>query len=603
VIAVIAIAALLLSLYRGMDFTEGVRYVLALSVSAVPESLPVAITVVLVLGMRRMAKKKALVKAVNAIQTVGCLTVIATDKTGTLTKNKLTVQQAWSLDGNIQKTLFAIKRSVNHSESKTYDPLDVALGDYVQSFGRIGKTGVLVLKLPFDQDYSMSGNILAEYGKNTLWVKGAPESVLSRSKLSHNQHDEAMSVLHAMAGNGFRVIALAHQEDAEGILSFNDLPDHKNLVFDGFVAVADILRTEAKGAIIAAQQAGIKVCMITGDHFETAFHIGKELGILEYQDQVFDSRKMNNMSDQELEPIVNNVRVFARVTPENKFRILTVLKNSQIVAMTGDGVNDVPALSSAHVGVAMGSGASIAKDAGNVILLDDNFKSIISAVHEGRTIYANIKRMVAYLLSTNAGEVIVALGSLIIGVPVPLLPVQILWVNLVTDTCMVIPLGLEPGEKRNMKRPPQLPTAPLFSRFMISRIVLVAFTMAILILMIYINEIGRNGIDYARTVAFHAMVVVQWVSALCYRSDYESLWERIRRFSPSFYIGLFIAISMQLIVMSGFASQFLHLTPISFVDAAIVTVIAVIVPLTVVEIHKWVGRQFFNKGHRRKIIK
>jgi Ca2+-transporting ATPase len=194
------------------------------------------------------------------------------------------------------------------------------------------------------------------------------------------------------------------------------------------------------------------------------------------------------------------VRVFARVTTENKFRILSIYKNSHIVAMTGDGGNDVTALSNAHVGVAMGSGASIAKDAGSIILLDNNFKSIISAVHEGRTIYANIKRMVAYLLSTNAGEVLVALFSLIVGIPVPLLPVQILWVNLVTDSCLVIPLGLEPGEKRNMKKPPQSPSAPLFSKFMISRIVLVAVTMMVLTMFVYVTEAQRSSLDYARTL-------------------------------------------------------------------------------------------------------
>lgn len=603
VISVIALVALLLGIYRGMDLIEGIRYVLALSVSAVPESLPVAITVVLVLGMRRMAKKKALVKAVSAIQTIGCLTVIATDKTGTLTENKLTVQQTWSLDGDIQKILFAINKAVNRSESNTYDPLDIAMDDYVLLSKATDKSGVLISKLPFDQEYTMSGNIFEEADNKILWVKGSPESILSRSGLSHDQHDKAMSMLHTMAGNGFRVIALAHQDIAENISSFDKLPDHKKFTFDGLVAVADILRSEAKSAIVAAQHAGIKVCMITGDHFETAFHIGKKLGIVEYQDQVFDSRKMNDMSDQELEPIVNNVRVFARVTPENKYRILTILKNSQIVAMTGDGVNDVPALSSAHVGVAMGSGASIAKDAGNIILLDDNFKSIISAVHEGRTVYANIKRMVAYLLSTNTGEVIVALGSLIAGIPVPLLPVQILWVNLVTDTCMVIPLGLEPGEKRNMKWPPQSPTAPLFSHFMISRIILVAFTMAALTLAIYVVKIGSNGVDYARTIAFHALVVMQWASALGYRSDYESLWDRIMRFSPTFYIGLFVAIFLQWVAMSGVASNLLHLTPVSLTDVAVVTLIAIIVPTATVEIHKWVGRRFFNKGHKRKAVK
>jgi P-type Ca2+ transporter type 2C len=597
VIAIIAAITLPLAIYRGMDVAESIRYVLALSVSAVPESLPVAITVVLVFGMRRMAKKKALVKAVNAIQTVGCLTMIATDKTGTLTKNQLTVQDVWSVHPDNQLLKQSIERSINVSDSKTYDPLDIALINFI-STSKHGARHNEVAILPFNQTYSMSGNILEIDGKNSLYIKGAPESILSRSKITKDDHEKAMSVLHSMAGDGFRVIALAHRSDVKVISSFDELGAEKNFVFDGFVAVADILRDEAKGAIAQAQHAGINVSMITGDHFETAFHIGKKLGIVETKDQVFDSRKMNNLSDSELSDAIKDVRVFARVTPENKFRILSIYKNSHIVAMTGDGVNDVPALSNAHVGVAMGSGASIAKDAGSIILLDNNFKSIISAVHEGRTIYANIKRMVAYLLSTNAGEVLIALGALIVGIPVPLLPVQILWVNLVTDTFLVIPLGLEPGEKRNMKKPPQSPNAPLFSRFMISRIVLVAITMMTLTTFIYVTEAGRSSLDYARTSAFHALVVMQWVSAFCYRSDYESIFIRIKRFNPAFFVGLAIAISVQMIAMTGLLSDVLHLEKMLISDIFSVTMISIIIPLTVVELHKWIGRRFFKKGHR-----
>ncbi len=597
VIAIIAVVTLPLAIYRGMDVAESIRYVLALSVSAVPESLPVAITVVLVFGMRRMAKKKALVKAVNAIQTVGCLTMIATDKTGTLTKNQLTVQDVWSVNGDNQSIKSAIEHSINVSESKTYDPLDIALINYISTSKHSARHNSVSI-LPFNQTYSMSGNILEIDGRNNLYIKGAPESILSRSKISKADHEKAMSVLHSMAGDGFRVIALAHRNNVRVISNFDELDGEKNFEFDGFVAVADILRDEAKGAIAQAQHAGINVSMITGDHFETAFHIGKKLGIVENADQVFDSRKMNSLSDSELSDSIKDVRVFARVTPENKFRILSIYKNSHIVAMTGDGVNDVPALSNAHVGVAMGSGASIAKDAGSIILLDNNFKSIISAVHEGRTIYANIKRMVAYLLSTNAGEVLIALGALIVGIPVPLLPVQILWVNLVTDTFLVIPLGLEPGEKRNMKKPPQSPNAPLFSKFMISRIVLVAITMMILTMFVYVTEAHRSSLDYARTAAFHALVVMQWVSAFCYRSDYESIFIRIKRFNPAFFIGLAIAIGMQMIAMTGLLSDLLHLEKMLISDMFSVTVISIIIPLTIVELHKWIGRRFFKKGHK-----
>jgi Ca2+-transporting ATPase len=544
-----------------------------------------------------MAKKKALVKAVNAIQTVGCLTMIATDKTGTLTKNLLTVQDTWAADGDQQYLKTAIARSINISDSKTYDPLDIALINFVSTSKHESRHKSVSI-LPFNQEYSMSGNILEINGKNNLYIKGAPESILSRSKISKSDHEKAMSILHSMAADGFRVIALAHQDNVAIISDFDSLNDEKHFVFDGFVAVADVLRDEARPAIAQAQQAGINVIMITGDHFETAFHIGKKLGIVEDRDQVFDSRKMNNLSDSELFEAVKDVRVFARVTPENKFRILSIYKNSHIVAMTGDGVNDVPALSNAHVGVAMGSGASIAKDAGSIILLDNNFKSIISAVHEGRTIYANIKRMVAYLLSTNAGEVLVALFSLIVGIPVPLLPVQILWVNLVTDSCLVIPLGLEPGEKRNMKKPPQSPSAPLFSKFMISRIVLVAVTMMVLTMFVYVTEAQRSSLDYARTAAFHALVVMQWVSAFCYRSDYESLFIRIKRLNPAFIIGLVIAIFFQIIAMTGALSGLLHLEKLLISDIVDVTLISIIIPLLIIELHKWIGRRFFKKGHK-----
>lgn len=598
VVAGIAVVAFALSVWRGMEFSESIRFVLALSVSAVPESLPIAISVILALGMRRMAAKKALVRTMSAIETIGALTTIATDKTGTLTKNKLTVQEVWSLASERAGVNHAIMMSANPSDKKIHDPLDIAMHDYSHS-QKIArpKTGPLEA-LPFDQAFAMSGNVWHHADSYNLTVKGAPEHVLELCKLNGADHAMAESFLHSATGRGLRVIALAHVPLHSSITSFEELPKGAKFEFDGFMAVADILRPEAKSAIKKAITAGVTVRMITGDHFETAFHIGQELGMVQSRDQVFDSRKMNTMSDEELRQVVGNIRVFSRVIPEHKHRILSILKQNNITAMTGDGVNDVPALTNAHVGVSMGSGASIARDAGDIILLDDNFKGIVDAIHEGRTIYANIKRMLVYLLSTNLGEVLVSIGALIIGVPLPLLPVQILWINLVTDTALVIPLGLEPGEARNMLRGPQKANSPLLSKFMATRIAVVSSTMAILTLWLYISYSNMYGTDYGRTIAFCSLVVMQWASALAMRSDYEPLFSRIKKINKPFIAGLTIAVGLQLLVVNTVLGEFLHITDVATSDLVVTGLIAFALPIIAIETHKFIGRRFFGKGSK-----
>jgi Ca2+-transporting ATPase len=596
IIAVMGIATVAfgLALYRGMNIIDSIRFVIALSVSAVPESLPIAISVVLVLGMRRMAAKKALVRTMRSIETIGIVTTIATDKTGTLTKNKLSVFKTWQFDGLLSTLKNSIERSINSPKGKISDPLDVALSAYTHSIHR----NVPLIAFPFDLTVAMSGNLWHNGEHFDLYVKGAPESLLDRCTMSGNEHKQALAQLHEMTSSGFRVIAFGHILKTRKIESLSEIRKTDTLLFDGFVAVADELRPEAKGAIKKALAAGVTVRMITGDHFETAYHIGQELGMVTSRDQVFDSRRMRDMSDEDLEIIIRDVRVFSRVVPEYKHRILALLKIDNITAMTGDGVNDVPALTNAHVGIAMGSGASIAKDAGDIILIDNNFKSIVEAIHEGRTIYANIKRMLLYLLSTNTGEVLVALGALAIGMPIPLIPVQILWVNLVTDTSMVVPLGLEPGERRNMNKGPQRPDAPILSKFMISRIILTATTMAGLTLAVYIYYTNHYDVNYGRTAAFCALVVMQWASAFSTRSDYEPLWTRIRRWNGAFYIGLTIAVALQILAIFSPLGTFLHVTPILIGDVVIVSFIAFVVPIVMIETHKIIGRLLFNKGSK-----
>lgn len=593
-VAGLAVVAMALSLYRGMDLSESLRFVIALAVSAVPESLPVAISVVLVLGMRRMAAKKALVRTMRAIETIGTITTIATDKTGTLTKNKLTVQEIWQSPQSPRPLAQLVTQATNRSGASLHDPLDTAMHDYAKAQGGAQPKYEPAASLPFDQTAAMSGNLWHDGTSYDLVIKGAPEHVLARCDLTEGEHEQALAKLHKLTSEGYRVIAIAERSLKKPIASFKELAKSDKLSFCGFIAVADILRPEAKRAIQAATRAGVTVRMITGDHFETAYHIGQKLGMVTHRSQVFDARKLHVLSDEELESIIGSVRVFSRVVPEQKYRLLTLLKKHDITAMTGDGVNDAPALTGAHVGVAMGSGTAIAKEAGDIILVDDNFSRIVEAMREGRTIFANIRRMLFYLLSTNTGEVLTLLGALVIGMPVPLLPVQILWVNLITDTSMVIPLGLEPGEKAIMTQPPHRPNAPILGKFMISRMILIALTVAVLTLILYVVYSNTYGHDYGQTIAFCSLVVMQWSNALAVRSDHESFLTRLRVVNGKLYAGLAISIALQLLVVFGPLGPLLHIAPVAIGDLVITSLIAFAVPLLLIELHKYIGRRRYQ---------
>lgn len=601
-VLILAAFAFALSLYRGISVAESIRFIIALSVSAVPESLPVAISVILVLAMRRMARKKALVRGMSAIETIGAITTIATDKTGTLTRNILTVQDSWQPGWSSAKIPSVLALAINRRKEKTYDPLDVACSNYVSDLKTPSPKGLPMTAFPFDTALAMSGNVWHHGEHYELALKGSPEAILHRSDLTEAEREEAEAKLAAMTSEGYRVIAIGYRKLPRSLKKLADLSAKEKLEFAGFIAIADALRPEAKKAINDALNAGVSVRMITGDHFETAFHIGRKLGMVTHRDQVFDSRRMHGMSDEELASIVEKTRIFSRVIPENKYRILTILKKQHITAMTGDGVNDVPALSNADVGIAMGSGSHIAKDAGDIILLDDNFKSIIDAMHEGRTVAANVRRMIYYLLATNAGEVLTAVSALIAGLPLPLSPVQILWVNLATDTCMVIPIGLEPGRKMNMREYPRSLKSPLLSKFIISRLIIVAIAMAVVALGTYAFFNNKYGHEYGRTIAFNALVVMQWASAFAARSDYQSVFARLKVMHWPFYVGFSVAIILQILALFGPLGTLLHVTPVAMNDLIITTLIAFSSLLAVAEIHKFVSRRFFNKGQHRLVV-
>ena len=587
IIGLLALVVFVLSLVRGIPANEALRFVLALSVSIVPEGLPVALSVIFVLGMRRMAKQKALVRSFNAIEDIGLVTTIATDKTGTLTLNHLTVVDSWSLgDKDVKK----IASCTFDSATKLSDPLDLAISESVHNVHSTKADQIY----PFDISVRMSGTYTSK--DNTIYIKGSPEHVLAKSKITDEQHRQAESTMHEFASKGYRVIAIAtYRVVGEPPKDLGAIVQN-NLNFIGFLAFADELRPEATIAIHKAQQAGISVRLITGDHYETAYNIGKKIGLADSPIQVIQGIDLPK-EPSALAATISNKTIFARILPEDKFRILKALKQTEITAMTGDGVNDVPALTNAHVGIAMGSGSDIARDAGGIVLLNDNFATIIKAIAEGRKIFDNIRRMLYYLLSTSLGEVMTMIGALLCGLPLPVTALQILWINLVTDTAMVLPLGLEPEEKDHMKKPPRRPNDPLLNKILLSRIVLVALTMALVTLVVVaVLKHQGHSVAYIQTVAFMTLIATQWMNAFNARSESRSSFSRIKRMNHGLTIGFLIAFGAQMLVMFGplrsvFGIQEVPIT--TLITSAGVTMILV---LSVVEIHKIVTRKILSQN-------
>jgi len=580
VVGVLAVIVFILSLIRGIPSAEALRFVLSLTVSAVPEGLPVALTVIIVLGMRRMAKQKALVRNFKAIEDIGLVTTIATDKTGTLTKNHLSVVEHWSLGQ--ADVLQMIAKTIDTASAPT-DPLD-------QAILANGKPGHAVDKFfAFDLALRMSGAYIQK--DKLVYIKGSPEHILSKSHLSKEQHHEAESAMHKFASKGYRVIAFGTYttDSTPGTLAV--IKSHE-IDFVGFVAFADELRPEAKGAIRAAHEAGISVRLITGDHYETAFNIGKQIGLATHIDQIIKGSDLPK-DGQSMAATIRDKTVFARILPEDKFRILKALKQTEITAMTGDGVNDVPALANAHVGIAMGSGSDIARDAGGIVLLNDNFATIIKAISEGRKIFDNIRRMLFYLLSTSLGEVLTMIGALLFGLPLPVTAIQILWINLVTDTAMVLPLGLEPAEDGHMKRPPRRPRDPLLSRLLLSRMVLISMTMATVTLGVVL-ALGQQGFDtaYIQTVAFMALIAAQWMNAFNARSEVKSSFSRLKEINYGLIAGFGIAFSLQMLVMFGPLAGAFNIQEVPLQTLAIASGIMIVSILAVSEIHKLAVRTY-----------
>ncbi|MDI3269724.1 MAG: cation-translocating P-type ATPase [Bacillota bacterium] len=554
VVACLAIAAFIafLGVMQGKDpylmFFSGV----SLAVAAIPEGLPVTVTVALAIGVQRMARAKAIVRRLPAVETLGCATVILTDKTGTLTRNEMEWRLLWweekilelealGRERKILESLFQTAVLCNdarmEAEALRGDPTEVALWtgalkagfpkDRWSAYRRMGE-------VPFDSERKRMTVWMRGPEGDALYVKGAPEGVVARCRyylgeggIHPLKEEKARDILKGaedLAGEAYRVLALAFRP-WEGRSPGE--ADEEDLIFLGLAALKDPPRPEAAQAVAQCHRAGLRVLMVTGDHGLTAAAIAREVGILKKGQRVLLGEEMDRLDDPQLWERLKETAALARVSPLHKLRVARLFKaKGHVVAMTGDGVNDAPALKLSDIGIAMGkTGSDVAKEAADVLLTDDNFATIVGAIREGRVVYDNIRKFVRYLLSSNTGEILVMLGAALLGSPLPLLPVQMLLVNLVTDGLPALALGVDPADKGIMGRPPRDPKEGIFARglgrlilvrgFIIGGVSLYAFLLTLTL---------THHVQLARTLAMVTLCLSQFFHALDARSEIKGIW-------------------------------------------------------------------------------
>lgn len=582
----------------------------SLAVAAIPEGLAAVVTIVLALGVQRMVKRNAIIKKLPAVETLGCASVICSDKTGTLTQNKMTVVDVWTMQPDGRELALTIGCLCNDTVL-TYeedgfktagDPTETAFVDIAAKEGldknRLEEQMPRVAELPFDSERKLMSTVHAVEEGYRIMVKGAPDVLLSRSTLSREQAEGVMEENGEMASRALRVLGVAYRD-------VDVIPDEltsetmeTGLTFVGLIGMIDPPRMEVKQAVAECYAAGIRPVMITGDHKLTAVAIAKELDIFRDGDLALTGADLDAMSQEQLENGIEQYSVYARVSPEHKMRIVQAWqKRGRVVAMTGDGVNDAPALKTADIGCAMGiTGTDVAKGAADMILTDDNFTTIVHAVEQGRGIYANIKKSIQYLLSCNIGEVIIIFIATVFNFrQMPLVPIQLLWLNLVTDSLPALALGMEPVEAGIMKRKPRNPKDSIFAHGFALSMICYGLLVGVITLIAYL--LGEYVLSdpavadaTANTMAFATLVFCELTRAYAVRSENLSV----------FKIGLFSNKTMNKAFVVGLALQLVvllipPLRPIFHITALtgtewLVVVILSLVPLIVSEIAKAIKR-------------
>ncbi|PIP55645.1 MAG: ATPase [Candidatus Zambryskibacteria bacterium CG_4_9_14_3_um_filter_42_9] len=638
--AVVSVVLFTLGMFSGYSIREMFATTVSLAVSAIPSGLPIALTIILAAGVWRMSKRNALVKRLQAVEALGQAQVIAVDKTGTITKNEMMVETVFTEDkifeiggvgyepkgearllGEIIEppnhpeliragkiaSLCASARTVYSEEKKEWrvsgDPTEAALLVLGSKLGfkkdDLERELPFLSEIPFDYNLKYHTTLHKEDKKGILTVVGAPEVLLALctkifaggtvKKISKAEKEKLGDMISHLSRKGLRVLAFSQKSIALGDINRDNI---KDLTFGGFFGLKDALRLEVKESTLKAQSAGLRVVMITGDHRDTATTIAREANIYKDGDLVITGNEIEAMTEVELASKLDRVSVFARVTPEHKLRIIQAYRaRGEIIAMTGDGVNDAPSLVASDLGVAMGiSGTEVAKEASDIILLDDNFSSIVSAIEEGRGIYKTIKKVIVYLVSTSIGEVLVITGSLIIGLPLPLLAAQIIWLNFITDGFFIPAVAMEPRENNLLKTRFEKGNKYLVDRSMAIRMFLMATPMTVFTLMLFAATY-QNDLAKAMTMALTLLAVFQWFNAWNSRSETESIFSMNPWGNKFLIAGTFVAFLFQLLaVYHPFFQTFLRTVPLGFSDWLIIITLATSIIL-VEEMRKLVNRR------------
>lgn len=644
-VAVISVILFSLGVFQGKTVKQMFTTIVSLSVSIIPEGLPIVLTLILATGVWRMSKRQALVRKLQAVEALGQARVIAVDKTGTVTKNEIVVQKVY-IDGKFfevggigyepkgeiklngvpivsfnypellhagRVAAFCSNAELLFSEERKEwriigDPTEAAMLVFARKIGfdhsDLERESPEISEIPFDYKNKYHATLHQVASKKLLIVTGAPENVLTiceriwekgkNSKLASKERAGLESIFLKMSREGMRVVAFATSWTVINQLTPKNV---SGLTFGGFLGMKDAIRPEVYEAVRSVRSAGMRIIMITGDHRATAEVIAKETGIFKDGDGVLTGHDIDQLIDKELAERVGNVSVFARVTPQHKLKIIRAFKDrGEIIAMTGDGVNDAPSLVAADLGLAMGKiGTEVAKEAADIILLDDNFGNIVAAVEEGRSIVKTIKKVILYLFSTSWGEVFAIAGSLMLGFPLPLLPAQIIWLNFVTDGFLDVALAMEPKEERLLTGKFERPKKFLIDKLMVQRMFLMALPMALGTLFLF-RDYFETDLTKAWTVSLTTLAVFQWFNAWNCRHESKSIF-KLNPFSNKFLVAATITVILFQIfaVYNPVMQKLLRTAPLTLNEWFVIIAVASSIVI-VEEIRKLIHRRLGFSG-------
>jgi len=624
-ILAICLFVFVLGVFRGEPIVLMFLTAVSLAVASIPEALPAVVTISLALGAHKMIQKNALIRRLPAVETLGSVTYICSDKTGTLTQNKMRVEQLYA-NGGLEKEICQGERegepwcllfqamalsndaTGNNQGNVIGDPTEVALYKAAREANYdkevLARTLPRLGEIPFDSNRKLMTTFHQCHEGVMAFTKGAPEEVVAHCARAIDEsgptpiHKEAiLERAEQMAFNGLRVLGLAFRKwpDMPPVLS----PENNEcqLTFLGLVGLIDPPREEVRNAVALCKTAGIIPVMITGDHPATARAIAVRLGIMTDSDEVITGQELAQLSLQEMKERVTHIRAYARVAPEQKINIVKALQEKgEFVAMTGDGVNDAPALKRADIGVAMGiTGTDVSREASHMILLDDNFATIVTAVAEGRRIFDNIRKFIRYTMTSNAGEIWTIFLAPFLGLPLPLLPIHILWINLVTDGLPGLALAFEPGEKGLMVRPPRPPQENIFAHGMWQDIIWVGLLLGGVALLAQGWAYHAGSANW-QTMVFTVLTLSQMGNVLAMRSEKESLFQQGLWSNPQLFGAVLLTFSLQMAtIYIPFLNQIFQTTPLSLNELVVCLILSTVV-FVAVEIQKWVirRRQFFS---------